>query len=182
MSLFDFNNKQDLGEFSSFLMLMYVFNRIESQIPDIKNSACPQNWAVECYHGFGFYTFVYFVFVYVCGHTHASVCLQGSEDNLQELVLSYHVGSWDQSQVIWFSNRCLYPLSHLSNLPCSFVHLQWCTLNAKQISLINFQVSHSISLPFIWRRVAHLTSPSHTYIYVQNERNVRERQCYREFR
>lgn len=27
---------------------------------------------MEYYHEFDFYTFVYFVFVYVCGHTHAS--------------------------------------------------------------------------------------------------------------
>lgn len=68
-------------------------------------------------------------------------------------------------------------LATSATLLCCFVHLRW--WNAKEISLINFQVPHSISLPFIWGK---LTSSSHTYKYVQSKRNIRKRQCYREVR
>jgi hypothetical protein len=38
----------------------------------------------------------------------------GSEDNFWEFVLSlYHVGLTDGTQITRFSNKCLYPLSHL---------------------------------------------------------------------
>lgn len=37
----------------------------------------------------------------------------GSEDSLQELVLSHHVSSRSQTQILSLSGKCLYPISHL---------------------------------------------------------------------
>lgn len=40
--------------------------------------------------------------------------MRRSEDNSWEQVLSYHVGSWDWTQVVRFGRKYLYSLSHLT--------------------------------------------------------------------
>lgn len=49
------------------------------------------------------------------GHI-ATACVWRSENNLQKSVLSFsHVGRGDQTQVIRFSCKYLYPLSHVTS-------------------------------------------------------------------
>lgn len=47
---------------------------------------------------------------------HVTVCVWRSEDNLQELVLSFHcVGSGDQTQVVRPGSKRVYPQSWLAS-------------------------------------------------------------------
>lgn len=57
-----------------------------------------------------FITFIVCVFVYA----HAIALAWRSEDALQELVLSYHVGPGNQTQVIMLGTRHFSPLRHLA--------------------------------------------------------------------
>lgn len=54
--------------------------------------------------------FIYYLFIV---YVHAMVCVWRSENNLQELVVSfYHIGLRDQTQVIWIPPNSF---SHLTN-------------------------------------------------------------------
>lgn len=60
-----------------------------------------------------------YLFIYLfslCAHIWAMVHMSGSEDSLQELVLSsYHVGHQDWTLAVRLGSQHLYPLSHLTN-------------------------------------------------------------------
>lgn len=61
---------------------------------------------------FSFFFFFTLVCVCVCALAH----MWRSEDNLQELVLSFdHVGSRDWTKVIWLGSKWLYLLSYLAS-------------------------------------------------------------------
>lgn len=55
--------------------------------------------------------------IYMCVYMvyHVTVCVCRSEDNLSELILSFHLmGPKKQTQITKFCDRCLNLLSHLA--------------------------------------------------------------------
>lgn len=58
-----------------------------------------------------FYYILFVLYVCMCGYTHAMAHMWRSEDSFQELILFFHnMGPRSQTQVISFSNKCLYLL------------------------------------------------------------------------
>lgn len=52
----------------------------------------------------------------MCELSRALAWVWRSEDNLLQWVL-YHVGPWDQIQVITLGNKCRHQLSHFTSIP-----------------------------------------------------------------
>lgn len=72
--------------------------------------------------GFFFFFLLHvFVFVCVCACVCVSACMSAvahvwrSEDSLQELVLSYHEGPRDHTQIVTLGSKWLHSLSQLDN-------------------------------------------------------------------
>lgn len=78
---------------------------------------------------FLFVSFFFFFFLHLCvcacAHTCTWAHMWRSEDNLQEVVLSFdHVGTRDWTKVIWLGGKWPYLLSYLSS-PHFFFFLKW---------------------------------------------------------
>lgn len=64
-----------------------------------------------------FYVSIY-LFIFMCGHVCAMACVLRSEHNLQEPVLSHHVGPRAWTQVVRLGSKLLYLLYLFSAFQC----------------------------------------------------------------
>lgn len=78
-----------------------------------------------------------------CYPVHVCTCMQRPEDSFQKLFPSfYHVGRRDQTDIVRFGDKHLYPLSHLS----MFLHTRLCITPFQAVNLSSETLPGSISI------------------------------------